>query len=198
MLRTVLALLIGLLAVTGAQAQKRTPMVIATGVDPAFSIFYIAKAGGIFEKHGLDVQLNTGPSGSAMVSFLIRNQVQAVLGGEQAGIQNFNLDNNVVVAAETTELTKWWGVVGRKIANLDGLKGKKIGVSMGSGSEVFWLAILEKLNLQAKDYNVLNVDPPEMVAALERGDIDAFVCWEPWVTRAVQSVANQTKSQPKT
>ncbi len=27
-----------------------------------------------------------------------------------------------------------------------------------------------------------------MVAALERGDIDAFVVWEPWPTRAVMSV----------
>src|SRR5690606_32930237 len=33
---------------------------------------------------------------------------------------------------------------------------------------------------------------PEMVAALERGNIDAFVSWEPWLTRAVQSVSGAT------
>src|SRR5690349_7814722 len=88
----------------GAWAQQKTKMIIGTGVDPAFAVFYIAKAGGIFEKNGLDVQLNTGPSGSAMVAFLIKNQTQAVIGAEQAGMQNFNLDPNVVVAAETTQL----------------------------------------------------------------------------------------------
>ena len=138
-------------AVLEAQAQQRTKMSIGTGVDPAFAIFYIAKAGGIFDKNGLDVQLNTGPSGSAMVAFLIKNQSQAALGAEQAGMQNFNLDKNVVVAAETTSLTKWWAVVGRNVADMDGLKGKKVGVAMGSGSEVFWLAIIEKLKLNPKD-----------------------------------------------
>ena len=50
----------------GANAQL-TKMTIATGVDPAFSQFYVAKEGGLFEKHGLDVTINTGPSGSAMI-----------------------------------------------------------------------------------------------------------------------------------
>lgn len=183
-----MALALGL-AGASAQAQQKAKMVIGTGVDPAFAVFYIAKAGGIFEKNGLDVQLNTGPSGSAMVAFLVKNQTQAVLGGEQAGMQNFNLDPNVVVAAETTALTKWWGVIGRNVADMGGLKGKKIGVALGSGSEVFWLAIIEKLKLNPKDYTIINVESPEMVAALERGNIDAFVSWEPWLTRAVQSVA---------
>lgn len=184
---TMMTLMLGLSG-GGVEAQQKTKMVVATGVDPAFTAFYVAKAGGIFEKNGLDVQLNTGPSGSAMVAFLVKNQVQAVIGGEQAGLQNFNLDPNVVVAAETTRLMKWWAVVGRNIANMDGLKGKKVGVALGSGSEVFWLAIVEKLKLNPKDYNIINVEAPEMVAALERGNIDAFVSWEPWLTRAVQSV----------
>ena len=61
-----------------ASAQSLTKMIIATGVDPAFSQFYVAKEGGLFEKNGLDVTINTGPSGSAMVPFLINNQVQEV------------------------------------------------------------------------------------------------------------------------
>ena len=35
-----------------------------------------------------------------MVSFLVRNQVQSAFGAEGAGVQNHNLDPNVVVAAE--------------------------------------------------------------------------------------------------
>jgi ABC-type nitrate/sulfonate/bicarbonate transport system substrate-binding protein len=185
-----LAALATLLAAATAQAQQKTKMVIGTGVDPAFTAFYVAKAGGIFEKNGLDVQLNTGPSGSAMVAFLVQNQSQAAIGAEQAGMQNFNLDKNVVVAAEMAALTKWWAVVGRNIADMNGLKGKKVGVANGSGSEVMWLAVIEKLRLDPKDYNIVQVEPPEMVAALERNNIDAFVSWEPWLTRAVQSVSN--------
>src|SRR5262249_60475275 len=35
---------------------------------------------------------------------------------------------------------------------------------------------------------VKNLQAPEMVAALERRDIDAFFLWEPWHTKAVQLV----------
>ena len=43
----------------GAKAQGLTKMTIATGVDPAFSQFYVAKEAGLFEKNGLDVTINT-------------------------------------------------------------------------------------------------------------------------------------------
>jgi ABC-type nitrate/sulfonate/bicarbonate transport system substrate-binding protein len=34
------------------------------------------------------------------------------------------------------------------------------------------------------------VDAPELVAALERGNIDAYAVWEPWVTRGLAAVKN--------
>jgi ABC-type nitrate/sulfonate/bicarbonate transport system substrate-binding protein len=80
--------------------------------------------------------------------------------------------------------------VGRNIDTLDGLKGKKIGIARGSGGEVFWLAMIEKLKLNPADYTVVNVEAPEMVAALERGNIDAYAVWEPWVTRGLGAVKN--------
>lgn len=178
-------------ALSGSMASAAgTKMTIGAGVDPGFAEFYIAKRGGIFEKNGLDVLMNTGPSGSAMVSFLINNQSQAVIAAEQAGIQNFNLDRDVVVVAEATEVKNYWGVVARDIETLDGLKGKRVGVSAGSGSEVFWLTLIDRLHLNPKDYRVVNVEPPEMIAALENRNIDAFVSWEPWMTKAVQAIPN--------
>ena len=60
-------------------------MTIATGVDPVFSAYYVAQQEGLFKKHGLDVRINTGPSGSAMVSFLINGQIESAFGSEIAG-----------------------------------------------------------------------------------------------------------------
>src|SRR3954469_11047498 len=106
----------------GAKAQARTKMTIATGVDPAFSQFYVAKEAGIFEKNGLDVTINTGPSGSAMIPFLINDQVQAAYGSDLAGVINHNVDNNIVAVAEGAYLLKWLSVVGRNIPDMGGLK----------------------------------------------------------------------------
>ncbi len=171
-----------------AGAQEKTTLTIATGSDPSLAQFYVAKEAGIFAKHGLDVQLNTGATASGMVPFLIKNQVQAVISGEQAGLSNFNLDKDVVVAAEGNQMPQFYGIVGRNIENIDGLKGKKIGVPVGTGGEIFWRAFLDVLKLDPKNYTVVAVEPPEMIAALERGNIDAFAAWEPWVTRSLTAV----------
>ena len=180
---------LSLLALAGP-ASAQTKMTIATGVDPVFSAYYVAQEEGLFKKHGLDVRINTGPSGSAMVAFLVNGQIESAFGSEIAGVANHNLDPNVVVVAQATTLVRWIAVVGRNIDSLAELKGKKVGVARGSGGEVFWLAMLDKLKLNAADYTVVNVEAPEMVAALERGNIDAYAVWEPWVTRGLGAVKN--------
>jgi NitT/TauT family transport system substrate-binding protein len=178
------ALLIG----SAAHAQSLRKMTIATGVDPAFSQFYVAKEAGIFEKNGLDVAINTGPSGSAMVPFLINDQVHAAYGSDLAGVINHNVDNNIVAVAEGAYLLKWLSVVGRNIPDMGGLKGKRVGVAKGTGGEIFWNRVVEKLKLNPADYKIIDIEAPEMVAAIERGDIDAFATWEPWPTRALMNV----------
>jgi len=190
-------IVIAAITLTGSTAwtADKAKMTIGTGVDPSLAQFYIAKEAGIFDRNGLDVTLNLGPSGSAMIGYLVGDQLNAALGAEQAGISAHNLDANVVIVGETVVLPHLYGVVARNVATLDGLKGKKVGVDANSSSMSFWLAIVKKLNLNAKDYNIVQVEPPEMIAALERGDIDAFVAWEPWVTRALQGVSNTRNLQ---
>src|SRR5438270_3209850 len=151
------------LGASSAHAQL-TKMTIATGVDPAFSQFYVAKEAGLFEKNGLDVTINTGPSGSAMVPFLINNQVQAAYGSDLAGVINHNVDNNIVAVADGTYLVKWLSVVGRNVQSLDELKGKRIGIAKGTGSEIFWSRVLAKKNLQAADFKIVDIEAPEMLA----------------------------------
>lgn len=187
-MRLLLAAAIVLAMASFADAQTLTKMTIATGVDPAFSQFYVAKEGALFEKNGLEVTINTGPSGSAMVPFLVNNQVQAAYGSDLAGVINHQVDANIVAVADGTYLWKWESVVGRNVDDLAALKGKKVGIAIGTGSEIFWRRLLEKRGLDPSDYKQVNVEAPEMLAALERGDIDGFAVWEPWPTRTLMSV----------
>lgn len=188
MLRRSLLAAPALIAALPARAQGSLKMTIATGVDPSFAPFYVGREGGFFERNGLDVTVNTGPSGSAMVAFLIGDQVNSAFGAEQAGVSAHIRDPNVVVVAEGTALLRWISVLARGVDSLEALKGKKVGVARGTGSETFWLAVLEKLKLNPADYTIVNVEAPEMVAALERGNIDAFAVWEPWPTRALRAI----------
>src|SRR3954453_6756787 len=106
----------------GAKAQARTKITMPPGGDEGFSQFYVAKEGGLFEKNGLDVTINTGPSGSAMVPFLVNNQVQAAYGSDLAGVINHQVDNKIVAVADGTYLANWESVIGRNVDDLQALK----------------------------------------------------------------------------
>ena len=106
-MRKFLGLLLAAVTMGALDAQAQlVKMTIATGVDPAFSQFYVAKEAGVFEKNGLDVTINTGPSGSAMVPFLVNNQVNAAYGSDLAGVINHQVDPNIVAVADGTYLVK--------------------------------------------------------------------------------------------
>lgn len=188
MRKLIIAIALLMFGCAAASAQTGMKMTIATGVDPSLAQFYVAQAGGIFKKNGLDVDLKLGSSGSAMVPLIVNNQIQAALGAEQAGIQTHNLDPNMVIVGESMIGTRYQAIIGRDIADLAALKGKRVGIALGTASDVFWLALLDKRKLDSKDYKVVNVEPPEMLAALERRDVDAVSAWEPWSSRILSAV----------
>jgi ABC-type nitrate/sulfonate/bicarbonate transport system substrate-binding protein len=54
------------------------------------------------------------------------------------------------------------------------LRGKKIGVSMGTTGQFVLEAGLEEKGLDRGEYKAVNLSPPDMVAGFQRGDLDAI------------------------
>ncbi|WVN42401.1 taurine ABC transporter substrate-binding protein [beta proteobacterium MWH-UniP1] len=67
------------------------------------------------------------------------------------------------------------------------LKGKKIGVPFTSTTHFHTLVALEAAKLKATDVRILNMRPPEVAAAWERGDIDATFIWDPVLAKVKSS-----------
>jgi len=177
----------GMPARAGRAAVRRpswaqTKMTIATGVDPVFSAYYVATAGGPVQEARAGRPHQYRALGLRDGRLPRERPDRVRFGSEIAGVANHNLDPNVVVVAQATRLVRWIAVVGRNVDTLDQLKGKKVGIARGSGGEVFWLAMIDKLKLNPAT-TPSSTWSAEMVAALERGNIDAYVVWEPWVTR---------------
>lgn len=173
---------------TAGASHAQTKMIIGIGADPSLATTYVAKLGGFFEKNGLDVQFMQGASAAQLVPMLIGEQIHATVAAEAAGISNHVIDNQIVNVGEVIAFKSFYGLVARNAATLADLKGKRIAVDSASNSQLLWNAIVKKFNLDAKDYKTIQVQPPEMVAALQRGDVDAFISWEPWLTRAVSEI----------
>lgn len=188
---TVLGLVLAGTLGSAALAKDMPTMTIATGVDPGFSHFYVATQTDILKNQGLDVNLKTGPSGGATIPLLIGDQSNASMAASFAGINNHLADPDIVAVAQVVAYDKWYGVVATSgIKTVQDLKGKRIGITKGTASETMWQALLKHFNLNYNEYskNIVYVEAPEMLAAIERGNIDAFVNWEPWMSRTVLGV----------
>ncbi|MDT1064727.1 taurine ABC transporter substrate-binding protein [Paracoccus sp. CPCC 101403] len=69
---------------------------------------------------------------------------------------------------------------GSGIEKPEDLVGKKVGVPFVSTSHFHLLIGMEKIwNISPKDVQILNMKPPQIVAAWQRGDIDAAYVWPP-------------------
>jgi NitT/TauT family transport system substrate-binding protein len=72
------------------------------------------------------------------------------------------------------------------IKTLSDLRGKKVGSVAGSSTDYLWYLVERKLKIPESGLQIVGMPPPELVPSLDRGDIDAFFCWEPWPSRAVE------------
>jgi taurine transport system substrate-binding protein len=72
---------------------------------------------------------------------------------------------------------------GSGVTDVKSLKGKKVGVPFVSTAHYQLLAAIKHAGLNAQDVNVLNLRPPEIGAAWERGDLDAAFIWDPVLTK---------------
>jgi len=77
---------------------------------------------------------------------------------------------------------------GSGIEKPEDLKGKKVGVPFVSTSHFHLLVGLEKVwNIDPREVDILNMKPPQIVAAWQRGDIDAAYVWPPALTEILHN-----------
>ena len=70
-------------------------------------------------------------------------------------------------------------VVDNSITAPQDLRGKTIAVPFGSTTHFHMMFALEQFNISPKDLRVIDMSPPDMVAAWERGDINGGFVWDP-------------------
>lgn len=72
---------------------------------------------------------------------------------------------------------------GSGINSVKDLKGKKVATPFVSTAHYQLMAVMKTDGVDAKGVNVMNMRPPEIAAAWERGDIDAAFIWDPVLSK---------------
>jgi sulfonate transport system substrate-binding protein len=72
------------------------------------------------------------------------------------------------------------------IQHVGELKGKKVAVAKGTSSHYFLIAALQKAGLGYEDVTPVFLAPADAPGALSRGDVSAWVVWDPYLALAEQ------------
>jgi NitT/TauT family transport system substrate-binding protein len=127
-------------------------------VSATFTVMWLAKEAGLFQKNGLDVDVEyiQNPQGTAA---LLANQVQLGLSGAADMLGPDSSGADLTAYATFTKTYPYSFEVAEKIKTPQDLRGQKIGASQAGGSDyVALLAVLNKLGLDpSKDLSILFV-----------------------------------------
>lgn len=149
---------------------------------PINAALWIAEDKGLFRKHGIDSEVVLmGGASAGGVSSLIAGDVQ-FLGGGGGGVINAALSGADVIMIGSIVNKGVQRVMARSdLRRPEDLRGKKVGVTrFGAASHLVLLIMLRGWNMNPSDVQMIQVgSSPAMMAALEKGGIDAAVLTEP-------------------
>lgn len=173
---------------TGANSDGKTTVKALGEFDPQISgQQIIAQEKGFFEEEGLDVDLELLTDPSITTTMIASGEAQFYSASNYQDILLKDKDTDVSVIAPVVNAGNTQVIVGGpnlKITSAKDLEGKKMGYTDGAGVIVAVKNMCNELGVDFDKIELVNLQAADMLASLERGDIDFFAAWEPWGLKA--------------
>lgn len=170
------------------------PVKIAGVVTTSTVPIWVGQSEGIFEKHGLDVEMEPVQNFAAAAPSLLNGQLQFAIGatgpiivamsegmplqavaGTSATVEDPEAEGNQLVVPADSD-----------IEEITDIAGKKVGTNqVGSGPYAAALAAYVRAGGDPADIEWVSMPMNEQLAALESGQIDAAVLAEPFTASAL-------------
>lgn len=163
-------------------AAEKLKVALSTWVG--YGPLYIAKAQGLFEKEGLDVDLIIMEDVKTRMPALAAGRIDAAVTTIDTVLGFSSAERPLTYLFAIDDSRGGDGIVANKeIKSVSDLKGKKIAYTEGSVSQFFLSVLLKDAGLSLKDVQSLNMTAGDAGAAFVAGKVDAAVTWEPWLSR---------------
>jgi NitT/TauT family transport system substrate-binding protein len=153
---------------------------------PDVANIFVARDKGFFEAERIKLDLRLFPSGTAATDGFRSGKVDFVLAGEIPSMRLCTVMDAKVIASNNSDGFSPVFMVKSSIKAPEDLRGKTFATRIGSSVELFVDLFRAKFKLDADTFKVTNLEPADMVAALDRGDIDGFFWLSPFEERAQQ------------
>ena len=142
---------------------------------------WLAKDGGYYQKHGLDVELVYAVHPAPMAA-VISGQAVMTSTGADLGILAAFRDTSLTLNGSFLNKGSFAMVAAKNLTRMEQLSGKKIGIGrVGDPPYYMSISLLEKFGVNAKDVQwvSIGVDAAARAAALQGGQVDAALVTAP-------------------
>ncbi len=185
-------LILGIVALLAANSSHAAEglqklRVAYAAITAAFSIPWIAKEAGLYQRHGLDVELIYIASGPRAIQTLVAGGIDIVAFGGAAAIDARLAGADVVYVAIPVKRLIFFTVVAPQIKVVEDLRGKVVGATrIGTLTDYFTRVYLRQSGLVPdRDVTIRGTGGlPETLAALKAGQIQAGTFGFPAVLHA--------------
>lgn len=158
------------------------------------SLIYLANDKQYFADNGLKVAITTYPSGTAAVNGMLNGQVELSQASDFVFAENI-LQNASICDVGCTCSYLVIDIVGRMdrgINNPADLKGKTIGVAIGTNQEFYLGQFLLLNGISLNQVTLQNIGVADAANVLVNGTVDAVVTFQPYINQIQSLLGNQT------
>jgi len=178
------ALLASLYALTPRKGAEgpRARVRIAVPVVPHAGLVHIAAARGLFRDRGLDVALLPQTYGKAAVAELVRGNADLAVAADVPVVVEILKGAPLSIIASVANASNELAVLGsidRGVRTPADLRGRKVGVTLGTSGEYFLWAFLVRHRIAPQAIELVDLPPSGLIDALSRGLVDAIAAWQP-------------------
>ena len=177
----------------GLGAARADGLSLAVADGPVSLLVYVAQAEDYFRREGIAVQTKECSSGRACLQLLSEGSVDMATGAELLVTLNRTKRPGLVIIASICTSSHQIKLVARRSVGIGvpkQLVGKRVGTVAGTSAQYFldsWLLFHE---IDPKEVAVIMLAPDQLVAALQRREVDAIAVWEPLATSALATLAD--------
>ena len=126
-------------------------------------------------------------TGSSIIEALHSGSIDFANSGDMPALFALAKGMDFQIFASQNDAPETEGIVARKdsgIKKVADLKGKRVAYNRASIAEYLTLKALEQADLSVSDIEPVHLDPSDANIALEKGEVDAWVVWDPYMTSA--------------
>jgi NitT/TauT family transport system substrate-binding protein len=165
-----------------------TPLKLGYSVWVGYGPLFIAQEKGYFKDEGLDVSLVKVEDPKDRFTALAGKQLDGLVTTLDTMSQYWKAETPFRAFLGLDESSGGDGIVANpSISKVTDLKGKNVGVNVGSVSQFFLEYVLKQNGMTSKDINIVKMKQGDVPAALAANRIDAGVTWEPHLSKSVSN-----------